>query len=159
MGRGGRSEREAEEELRTTRSDEKNEMLFTKFGTNYNAEPAIYRKGSVIYRAYAPESESVTDDDLTEMNLQSGEGSEEMKGEEEKEKVGGEKEKRGGREKEEREEGGRKRKRKEKKVLVVCHDDVIGEGFWARSPNILLENARDPSKCFGAFPPILSGHC
>lgn len=31
-------------------SADKNEILFSKFGINYNNEPEIYKKGSVIFR-------------------------------------------------------------------------------------------------------------
>eukprot|EP01133_Synstelium_polycarpum_P012140 gene12140-14204_t len=41
---------EAETELRGTLSEQKNEILFSRFGINYNNLPQIYRKGSVIYR-------------------------------------------------------------------------------------------------------------
>lgn len=33
-----------------TLSGDKNELLFSEFGTNYNALPEMYRKGSVLYR-------------------------------------------------------------------------------------------------------------
>lgn len=33
-----------------TVSSDKNELLFSKFGVNYNNEPEIYKKGSVIFR-------------------------------------------------------------------------------------------------------------
>lgn len=33
-----------------TISSDKNEILFSKFGINYNNEPEIYKKGSVIFR-------------------------------------------------------------------------------------------------------------
>ncbi|KAF2075439.1 hypothetical protein CYY_003268 [Polysphondylium violaceum] len=46
---------EAENELRGTFSDNKNELLFTKFNINYNSLPAVYRKGSVIYRKMVQE--------------------------------------------------------------------------------------------------------
>ena len=51
--------------------------------------------------------------------------------------------------KEKKKESGQK---KEKKTWVVVHEDVIGEEFWKRSPEILSEKARDGSKCFGAPP-------
>lgn len=31
-------------------ASEKNELLFSKFGINYNWEPEMYKKGSVIFR-------------------------------------------------------------------------------------------------------------
>jgi tRNA(His) guanylyltransferase len=40
----------AQESLMTTNSAEKNELLFSKFGINYNNLDASFRKGSVIYR-------------------------------------------------------------------------------------------------------------
>eukprot|EP01132_Coremiostelium_polycephalum_P000555 gene555-699_t len=47
---------EAENILRGTFADDKNEMLFTKFQINYNSLPQIYRKGSVIYRKMVEET-------------------------------------------------------------------------------------------------------
>lgn len=39
---------EAEKILKVMKSDEKNELLFTKFGVNYNNEPEIFRKGTIL---------------------------------------------------------------------------------------------------------------
>jgi tRNA(His) guanylyltransferase len=36
--------------LKGTTSAEKNEMLFSKFGINYNEEPQMNRKGSVLFK-------------------------------------------------------------------------------------------------------------
>jgi tRNA(His) 5'-end guanylyltransferase len=33
-----------------TVSSDKNEILFSTYGINYNNEPAMYRKGSVVFR-------------------------------------------------------------------------------------------------------------
>ncbi|KAF0299632.1 putative tRNA(His) guanylyltransferase [Amphibalanus amphitrite] len=41
----------AEERLRHTLAADKNEILFSEFGINYNDEPALYRKGTVIVRS------------------------------------------------------------------------------------------------------------
>ncbi|XP_017474903.1 PREDICTED: probable tRNA(His) guanylyltransferase [Rhagoletis zephyria] len=46
----GLSNQEAEAELRGTFSADKNEMLFTKFGINYNNLPVMFRKGTVLLR-------------------------------------------------------------------------------------------------------------
>lgn len=43
---------DAEQMLKGTLSSDKNEILFKRFGINYNNEPEIYRKGTIIYRAY-----------------------------------------------------------------------------------------------------------
>lgn len=47
---GGMSNKEAEEALKGTLAADKNEILFSRFGINYNHEPEIYKKGSVIFR-------------------------------------------------------------------------------------------------------------
>ncbi|KAK4471828.1 hypothetical protein MN116_005220 [Schistosoma mekongi] len=48
---GGLSGAEAEERLRGTSSSDKNELLFSQFNCNYNNEPELYRKGTVLYRS------------------------------------------------------------------------------------------------------------
>ena len=50
--KGGMTTTEAEEELKGSVASDKNEILFSKFGINYNNEPEVYRKGTVVYRAY-----------------------------------------------------------------------------------------------------------
>ena len=35
-------------------SADKNEILFSRFKTNYNTEPEIYKKGSVVFRDVKP---------------------------------------------------------------------------------------------------------
>ncbi|KAH8739589.1 hypothetical protein FG386_001146 [Cryptosporidium ryanae] len=44
------SEKEATEKLKFTVSSDKNEMLFSEFGINYNSIPAQFRKGTLLYR-------------------------------------------------------------------------------------------------------------
>jgi tRNA(His) guanylyltransferase len=41
---------EAEKKLQGTLAKDKNEILFSQFGINYNSEPEIFKKGSVIWR-------------------------------------------------------------------------------------------------------------
>ena len=41
---------QAEERLRGTQASEKNEILFSEFGLNYNNEPPMFRKGTVLVR-------------------------------------------------------------------------------------------------------------
>ncbi|SMQ49811.1 unnamed protein product [Zymoseptoria tritici ST99CH_3D7] len=50
--KGGVSGTQAELELKGTVSGDKNEILWKRFGINYNAEEEIFRKGSVVYRAF-----------------------------------------------------------------------------------------------------------
>jgi len=104
--KGGRTEKEAEKELSGTRSENKNELLFSQFNLNYNNEPPMFRKGSVTYRELVQEGN----------------------------------------------------KHKKKKRVVIVHEDVIGEDFWKRNPNILSETARDATKCFGGPPIIPTPH-
>jgi tRNA(His) guanylyltransferase len=40
-------------------AEQKNEILFKEFGINYNNEKEMYRKGTIVYRGYVPET--VTD--------------------------------------------------------------------------------------------------
>lgn len=47
---GGRTNQEAEAELCGTFSSDKNEILFTSFGVNYNNLPQMYRKGTILVR-------------------------------------------------------------------------------------------------------------
>lgn len=48
-------------ETQGTLSADKNEILFSKFKINYNNEPEIYKKGSVIFREVGPLSEMELD--------------------------------------------------------------------------------------------------
>jgi len=49
---GGQTPQEAEAALAGTLSNDKNELLFSRFGINYNNEDAIWRKGSVVFRDF-----------------------------------------------------------------------------------------------------------
>lgn len=57
--RGGLSEHEAHEKLKGSLAKDKNEILFSQFGINYNNEPEMFRKGSLILRGGQGESEGV----------------------------------------------------------------------------------------------------
>ena len=47
---GGLTNQQAEAELRGTFSADKNELLFSKFGINYNTLPPMFRKGTILLR-------------------------------------------------------------------------------------------------------------
>lgn len=47
---GGMDPRDAEQRLSGTVSSDKNEILFKDFGLNYNNEPEIFKKGTLLYR-------------------------------------------------------------------------------------------------------------
>lgn len=38
------------DQLQGTLAADKNEILFSRFGVNYNNEPDIYKKGSIVFR-------------------------------------------------------------------------------------------------------------
>ncbi|THD24790.1 Histidyl tRNA-specific guanylyltransferase [Fasciola hepatica] len=47
---GSMSKTQAEERLRGTLSSDKNELLFSQFNCNYNNEPELFKKGTVLFR-------------------------------------------------------------------------------------------------------------
>lgn len=65
--KSGKSEKEAHETLKGTLSKDKNELLFQQFQMNYNNEPAMFRKGSCVYRKKVEELARVegSDDGVT----------------------------------------------------------------------------------------------
>ena len=108
----GMSTMEAERELKGTVASDKNEILFTRFGINYNNEMAMFRKGTVVYRAY-------DDEDATVHVLEQSADGKKVADRMSKTQV--EKEK----------------KRKRKAKIAVEHADIIGDAFWGARPYIL----------------------
>lgn len=95
-----------------TFSKDKNEILFSKFHINYNNEPEMFKKGSVVFRDYElvePGSHNTAEaaDDLAEPVQQS-------KTQEEND-----------------------RKRRAKARILVEHLDIIKDDFWERRPWLL----------------------
>jgi tRNA(His) guanylyltransferase len=124
---GGLTATAAEELLQGTVSGDKNEILWSKFGINYNNEPEIFRKGSVVFREYA-----------LEPPLSAGNGT-----------AGGKKSVDCGRDEEkeeENEEGSdiqapvsktqadKMSKARRKAKVVTKHVDIIRDEFWAQRP-------------------------
>ena len=122
--KGGFDATDAEEKLKGTLSSDKNEMLFSRYGINYNREPEMFRKGSVVFREYelaepgnVNESGicSVEDSTLMDANAEvPGETAEPSKTQAEK-----------------------LRKVKAKASVVVEHLDIIKDEFWEKRPWIL----------------------
>ncbi|KAH6990742.1 tRNA guanylyltransferase [Ilyonectria robusta] len=109
---GGLDNKEAEKTLAGTVAADKNEILFSRFSINYNNEPEIFKKGSVIFRDYElvdPGSNNVaqTIDSVAEPITQS---------------------------KTQREND---KKRRAKARILVEHMDIIKDDFWDRRPWIL----------------------
>ncbi|EQL01997.1 tRNAHis guanylyltransferase [Ophiocordyceps sinensis CO18] len=109
---GGLGNKDAEKTLAGTLASDKNEILFSRFHINYNNEPEMFRKGSVIFRDYElvdPKSHRVADemDDLAEPTQQS------------------------------KSQADKDKKRRLKARVVVEHLDIIKDDFWDRRPWIL----------------------
>ncbi|SPQ18019.1 79a88d70-ead7-4ebe-a495-61ed251878e6 [Thermothielavioides terrestris] len=98
-----------------TLASDKNEILFSEFGINYNNEPEIYKKGSVVFRDEnkyelvepGTHNPTVEADSLAKPVQQS-------KSQAEKDK-----------------------KRRSKARIVVEHVDIIKPDFWERRPWLL----------------------
>ncbi|KAM7188749.1 tRNA guanylyltransferase [Naviculisporaceae sp. PSN 640] len=110
---GGKDNIEAEQILKGTLSADKNEILFSQFSINYNNEPEIFKKGSVIFRDYElvePGTHNVTQ----EVEQMAGEPTQQSKTQKENEK-----------------------KRRAKARVTVEHLDIIKDDFWDRRPWLL----------------------
>ena len=106
----------AELMLKGTFSADKNEILFSKFGINYNNELEIFKKGSVIFRDY----------ELAEPEPLKRKGEKE---EEEGSSAVPEVKSKSQLEKE--------KKARTKAKIVVEHLDIIRDEFWERRPWLL----------------------
>ena len=111
--KGGISTTEAEQALKGTVSSYKNEILFSKFGINYNNEPEVFRKGTVIYRAYDHETAVLNGQGDAE------DASAKMPDPTSKTQIQ------------------KARKRKQKARIDLEHIDIIKDAFWDARPYIL----------------------
>lgn len=122
--RGGQQQRDAEEFLKGTISSDKNEILFSRFGINYNNEPEIYRKGSCVYREYDvglseqghPEAAADTSTPSVAVSETQSSAVPETMSKTQQEKL---------------------RKAKAKAQVVVDHVDIIKDDFWSQRPWLL----------------------
>ncbi|KAF7888316.1 uncharacterized protein EAF02_002857 [Botrytis sinoallii] len=111
--KGGFDAKGAEKELAGSLAADKNEILFSRFGINYNNEPEIYKKGSVVFRDYELVEPGVSEA-VDEDSAKTIEEKELSKTQEEKD-----------------------RKRRAKARITVQHVDVIKDEFWQRRPWLL----------------------
>lgn len=126
--RGGMSNTEAEELLKGTLSSDKNEILWSKFSLNYNNEPEIFRKGSVVYRAY--ELEQATSQ--SQMNVKAAKGSSEDNEYEQVEEIS-------------KTQKEKMKKARQKAQVVVEHIDIIRDDFWTVRPWLLSGKPGKPA--------------
>ncbi|OBT39892.1 hypothetical protein VE00_09028 [Pseudogymnoascus sp. WSF 3629] len=110
---GGMDAKAAEAELAGTLAADKNEILFSRFGMNYNNEPDIYKKGSIVFRDYELVEATTSSPALNEEALTAPEMA--------LSKTQAEKE----------------RKARQKAKIVVQHVDFIKDEFWEQRPWIL----------------------
>ncbi|PWW75543.1 tRNAHis guanylyltransferase [Tuber magnatum] len=122
VNRGEVGRREAEAELRGTFAADKNELLFSRFGINYNNEPEMYRKGSVVYRDYRiPEDEDAAATATQEQKERAQETKETTAVPKVKSKRQIEKE----------------TKHARRARIVTEYVDIIGDEFWVKRPWLL----------------------
>ncbi|PHH75983.1 hypothetical protein CDD82_4195 [Ophiocordyceps australis] len=109
---GGLNNKEAEKTLTGTYAADKNEILFSRFHINYNNEPEMFKKGSVIFRDYELVDPSAHKPACDAHAI--SEPAPQSKSQAEKEQ-----------------------KRRAKARVVVEHLDIIKDDFWDRRPWIL----------------------
>jgi len=126
----------AEEELKGTFAADKNEILFSRFGINYNNEPEIFKKGTVLYREYEliAVAENGTEGSSTLTSKGQGgdhgldDSNEPATDVKPLSKTAAEKE----------------RKSRQKARVAVEHLDIIKDEFWERRPWILSNRIGKP---------------
>ncbi|TVY18958.1 tRNA(His) guanylyltransferase [Lachnellula arida] len=111
---GGLDAKEAEKELAGSVAADKNEILFSRFKINYNNEPDMYKKGSVVFRDYELVEPGSVSEVVDEDSAKTIEQLELSKTQEEKD-----------------------RKRRAKAIITVQHVDIIKDEFWERRPWLL----------------------
>ncbi|KAK0128182.1 tRNA-His guanylyltransferase, variant 2 [Cadophora gregata] len=111
---GGFDAKSAEKELAGSLSADKNEILFSRFKINYNNEPEIYKKGSVVFRDYEMVEPGTAPEIVDEDSAKTVEETALSKTQEEKDK-----------------------KRRAKARITVQHVDIIKDEFWERRPWLL----------------------
>ncbi|KAL9595225.1 MAG: hypothetical protein Q9179_005064 [Wetmoreana sp. 5 TL-2023] len=106
---------EAEEALKGTNAADKNEILFSRFGINYNNEPEQYKKGSLVIRDYGTQKPGPLNSNVPQS--QKDQGVEPSKTEREKEK-----------------------KARAKAEIKLEFVDIISDVFWEARPWLLPDN-------------------
>ncbi|KAL9634075.1 MAG: hypothetical protein Q9164_004309 [Protoblastenia rupestris] len=104
---------EAEKQLKGTSAANKNEILFSQFGINYNEEPEMFRKGSVLFRDFDfPGEESqkgsvskpIPDVAIAEQSKTQAQ---------------------------------REKRTRQKAIITTKHTDIIQDSFWLARPWLL----------------------
>ncbi|EIW57505.1 tRNAHis guanylyltransferase [Trametes versicolor FP-101664 SS1] len=109
---GGQTTTEAHATLRGTVSATKHEIMFSKFGINYNDLPARFRKGSILVRTETEpgETQEPSAPSVVGPQVQTSKGKKEKKA-----------------------------KIRVRTTVDLVHCDIIGDEFWTSRPNIIVD--------------------
>lgn len=121
--KGGMTNTDAENFLKGTLSSDKNEILWSKFAINYNNEPEIYKKGSIVLREY--ELEDIPDKQINSTSHLDENFQIPTQGLS-------------------RTQIDKIRKAKQKAKIVVRHVDLIKDDFWLQRPWLLTGQPGKP---------------
>jgi tRNA(His) guanylyltransferase len=113
-------------------ASEKNEILFSRFGINYNWEPEMYKKGSVIFRDVSPEKSASPISSGRANNLWQYELADPTSHD-----VGKTVDALAEPVQQSKTQTEKDRKRRAKARILVEHLDIIKDEFWDRRPWIL----------------------
>jgi len=111
--KGKMDAKDAEKELAGSLAAEKNEILFSRFQINYNNEPDIYKKGSVVFRNYELADPGGASPTIDETALDAGQPDVS------------------------RTQVEKARKQRSRAEITVEHVDIIKDDFWERRPWLL----------------------
>ncbi|TFK84082.1 tRNAHis guanylyltransferase [Polyporus arcularius HHB13444] len=116
--KGGQTTTEAHATLRGTVSSQKHEMLYSRFGINYNELPARFRKGSVLVREEVSDTTEARSGPETDKAAASDPG--------EPVPTSGKK--------------AQKKKPRVRTTVELYHCDIIGDEFWDCRQNLLADS-------------------
>ncbi|KAK0554248.1 tRNA-His guanylyltransferase [Tilletia horrida] len=125
---GGMSEHQANEELRHTISSQKHEILFGKFGINYDRLPPMFRKGTTLVWSAIPGATTEPSADPQPSSPSPHQASTGRQGKREEPKS------------------------KPRKVLRTLHVDIIGDGFWSAAPDVSASSLPSDDAAAGGQP-------
>lgn len=100
--KGGLSPQDAEQELCGTVSSDKNEILFSRFGINYNDEKEMFKKGTVLVRVSQSHNEATDEKEQSPGRVVPLT----------------------------KRQQDRERARRRKAEIQILHVDIIGDQFW-----------------------------
>jgi len=124
---GGQTTKEAHETLRGTVSSQKQEILYSRFGINYNDLPGQFRKGSIIVREKLPIVETDDDEGEADIKIKADSIPNENDPVPDVDDTAPAK------------SSAEKRRARATTQQRLLHYDIIGDGFWKRRSYLLEE--------------------